>query len=72
MWVAVLQYGKIIPGIIIKFLADKKIVEIITQPFIVLAAKYKKTSGRINGTYIEQQRTEGYKLMLLLDYLLWA
>lgn len=33
-------------------MADNKIVEIITQPFTMSIAKYKKTSKGINGTYI--------------------
>ena len=32
----------------------------------MLTVNYKKTSTGINGTYIEQQRTEDEKLMLLL------
>ena len=33
----------------------------------MLTVKYKKTGNGINGTYIEQQRTEDKKVMLLLN-----
>lgn len=33
----------------------------------MLTVKHKKTGNGINGTYIEQQRTEDKKVMLLLN-----
>jgi len=40
-------------------MANNKIVEIITQPFTMSVAKYKKTRKGINGTYIDQLRMKG-------------